>query len=192
MLSSHYFCEVFQLFCWRLGSLVSLPRFNFAPKFCWTCKNENVSVHKYILYCLLLAAAIIHIHWVTACSACSGLNLKWTLNCFVTAAKTTSAKDFLPFAIDCLTRCCLYSVTDPNLDMNDVICVELLKTSAGLGFSLDGGKASIAGDRPLLVKRIFKGTTSMQWMLSQFFFCALRRHFNCWGIFVCFGLVFFF
>lgn len=42
--------------------------------------------------------------------------------------------------------------------MNDVICVELLKTSAGLGFSLDGGKASIAGDRPLLVKRIFKGT----------------------------------
>ncbi|KAK2521214.1 hypothetical protein Q9966_013074 [Columba livia] len=46
--------------------------------------------------------------------------------------------------------------TDPNLDMNDVICVELLKTSAGLGFSLDGGKASIAGDRPLLVKRIFK------------------------------------
>ncbi|RLV98197.1 hypothetical protein DV515_00011039, partial [Chloebia gouldiae] len=40
--------------------------------------------------------------------------------------------------------------TDPNLDMNDVICVELLKTSAGLGFSLDGGKASIAGDQPLL------------------------------------------
>uniref|UniRef100_A0A8C3MMF0 Pro-interleukin-16 n=1 Tax=Geospiza parvula TaxID=87175 RepID=A0A8C3MMF0_GEOPR len=43
--------------------------------------------------------------------------------------------------------------TDPNLDMNDVICVELLKTSAGLGFSLDGGKASIAGDKPLLVKK---------------------------------------
>lgn len=56
--------------------------------------------------------------------------------------------------------------------MNDVICVELLKTSAGLGFSLDGGKASIAGDRPLLVKRVFKGTTSMQWILSQFSFCV--------------------
>ncbi|XP_074875930.1 PDZ domain-containing protein 2 isoform X3 [Buteo buteo] len=52
--------------------------------------------------------------------------------------------------------------TDPNLDMNDVICVELLKTSAGLGFSLDGGKASIAGDRPLLVKRIFKGGAAEQ------------------------------
>ncbi|NXM69358.1 PDZD2 protein, partial [Serilophus lunatus] len=52
--------------------------------------------------------------------------------------------------------------TDPNLDMNEVICVELLKTSAGLGFSLDGGKASIAGDRPLLVKRIFKGGAAEQ------------------------------
>ncbi|XP_053911024.1 PDZ domain-containing protein 2 isoform X2 [Cuculus canorus] len=52
--------------------------------------------------------------------------------------------------------------TDPNLDMDDVICVELLKTSAGLGFSLDGGKASIAGDRPLLVKRIFKGGAAEQ------------------------------
>uniref|UniRef100_A0A803Y435 PDZ domain-containing protein n=1 Tax=Meleagris gallopavo TaxID=9103 RepID=A0A803Y435_MELGA len=52
--------------------------------------------------------------------------------------------------------------TNPNLDMNDVICVELLKTSAGLGFSLDGGKASIAGDRPLLVKRIFKGGAAEQ------------------------------
>ncbi|KAJ7404600.1 PDZ domain-containing protein 2 isoform X1 [Pitangus sulphuratus] len=52
--------------------------------------------------------------------------------------------------------------TGPNLDMNDVICVELLKTSAGLGFSLDGGKASIAGDRPLLVKRIFKGGAAEQ------------------------------
>ncbi|XP_074934373.1 PDZ domain-containing protein 2 isoform X2 [Phalacrocorax aristotelis] len=52
--------------------------------------------------------------------------------------------------------------TDPNLDMNDVICIELLKTSAGLGFSLDGGKASIAGDRPLLVKRVFKGGAAEQ------------------------------
>ncbi|KAM6105609.1 LOW QUALITY PROTEIN: PDZ domain-containing protein 2 [Pterocles gutturalis] len=52
--------------------------------------------------------------------------------------------------------------TDPTLDMTDVICVELLKTSAGLGFSLDGGKASIAGDRPLLVKRIFKGGAAEQ------------------------------
>uniref|UniRef100_A0A8C5WUJ5 PDZ domain-containing protein n=1 Tax=Laticauda laticaudata TaxID=8630 RepID=A0A8C5WUJ5_LATLA len=47
-------------------------------------------------------------------------------------------------------------------DLNGAICVELLKTSAGLGFSLDGGKASISGDRPLLIKRIFKGGAAEQ------------------------------
>ncbi|XP_075788711.1 PDZ domain-containing protein 2 isoform X2 [Pelodiscus sinensis] len=53
-------------------------------------------------------------------------------------------------------------ITGPNVDFNDVIAVELWKTSAGLGFSLDGGKASISGDRPLLVKRIFKGGAAEQ------------------------------
>ncbi|XP_036382724.1 PDZ domain-containing protein 2 [Megalops cyprinoides] len=37
------------------------------------------------------------------------------------------------------------------------LSVELQKTSAGLGFSLDGGKASAQGDRPLNIKRIFRG-----------------------------------
>ncbi|KAG7282385.1 hypothetical protein CRUP_029706, partial [Coryphaenoides rupestris] len=37
------------------------------------------------------------------------------------------------------------------------LTVELHKTSAGLGFSLEGGRASAQGDRPLHVKRIFKG-----------------------------------
>ncbi|KAK2837076.1 hypothetical protein Q5P01_014288 [Channa striata] len=37
------------------------------------------------------------------------------------------------------------------------LVVELHKTSAGLGFSLEGGKSSSHGDRPLTVKRIFKG-----------------------------------
>ncbi|XP_073537467.1 PDZ domain-containing protein 2 isoform X2 [Phyllobates terribilis] len=44
-----------------------------------------------------------------------------------------------------------------GVDLQDAVCVELHKTSAGLGFSLDGGKASIYGDRPLFIKRIFKG-----------------------------------
>ncbi|MGH0160370.1 UNVERIFIED_CONTAM: hypothetical protein FKN15_039366 [Acipenser sinensis] len=43
------------------------------------------------------------------------------------------------------------------VDLGDAISVELQKTSAGLGFSLDGGKASVHGDRPLYIKRIFKG-----------------------------------
>ncbi|XP_033020692.1 PDZ domain-containing protein 2 isoform X2 [Lacerta agilis] len=52
--------------------------------------------------------------------------------------------------------------TGTNGEGGEAICVELLKTSAGLGFSLDGGKASISGDRPLLVKRIFKGGAAEQ------------------------------
>ncbi|XP_048707623.2 PDZ domain-containing protein 2 isoform X3 [Caretta caretta] len=52
--------------------------------------------------------------------------------------------------------------TGPIVDMSGVVSVELWKTSAGLGFSLDGGKASISGDRPLLVKRIFKGGAAEQ------------------------------
>ncbi|XP_058855284.1 PDZ domain-containing protein 2-like isoform X1 [Acipenser ruthenus] len=47
--------------------------------------------------------------------------------------------------------------TGPAVDLGDAISVELQKTSAGLGFSLDGGKASVHGDRPLYIKRIFKG-----------------------------------
>ena len=35
--------------------------------------------------------------------------------------------------------------------------VTLEKTSAGLGFSLEGGKGSLLGDKPLTVNRIFKG-----------------------------------
>lgn len=33
----------------------------------------------------------------------------------------------------------------------------LTKDGAGLGFSLEGGKGSISGDRPLTVKKIFVG-----------------------------------
>ncbi|XP_078251228.1 PDZ domain-containing protein 2 [Rhinoraja longicauda] len=52
--------------------------------------------------------------------------------------------------------------TGMNVDLEGAITVVLLKTSAGLGFSLDGGKASIHGDRPLHIKRIFKGGVSEQ------------------------------
>ncbi|XP_061529108.1 PDZ domain-containing protein 2 isoform X6 [Phycodurus eques] len=40
---------------------------------------------------------------------------------------------------------------------NPVLKIELHKTTAGLGFSLDGGKSSSTGDKPLTVKHIFKG-----------------------------------
>ncbi|XP_036909396.1 pro-interleukin-16 isoform X2 [Sturnira hondurensis] len=40
--------------------------------------------------------------------------------------------------------------------------VTLEKTSAGLGFSLEGGKGSLHGDKPLTINRIFKGAASGQ------------------------------
>ncbi|XP_007943283.1 pro-interleukin-16 [Orycteropus afer afer] len=43
-----------------------------------------------------------------------------------------------------------------------VCTVTLEKTSAGLGFSLEGGKGSLHGDKPLTINRIFKGTASEQ------------------------------
>ncbi|KAM6201724.1 pro-interleukin-16 isoform 2-T2 [Rhynchocyon petersi] len=43
-----------------------------------------------------------------------------------------------------------------------VCTVTLEKTSAGLGFSLEGGKGSLQGDKPLTINRIFKGTASEQ------------------------------
>ncbi|XP_029430944.1 pro-interleukin-16 isoform X2 [Rhinatrema bivittatum] len=42
------------------------------------------------------------------------------------------------------------------------ITVMLEKTSAGLGFSLEGGKGSIHGDKPLTINRIFKGALTEQ------------------------------
>ncbi|KAK2506319.1 hypothetical protein MC885_015697 [Smutsia gigantea] len=45
---------------------------------------------------------------------------------------------------------------------HDALCVEMLKTSAGLGLSLDGGKSSMSGDGPLFIKRVYKGGAAEQ------------------------------
>lgn len=37
------------------------------------------------------------------------------------------------------------------------ITVQLDKGAAGVGFTLEGGRGSIHGDRPLVINRIFKG-----------------------------------
>lgn len=127
-------------------------------------------MHFVLHSCLPFTATIEHIHfWETWWHVLVWVTELWIVLSLQQKQKPT--KHDLQFTVICVTTCCVCSFADPNLDMNDVICVELLKTSAGLGFSLDGGKASIAGDKPLLVKRIFKGTTCMQRMLSQFFFC---------------------
>ncbi|XP_049761229.1 pro-interleukin-16 isoform X3 [Elephas maximus indicus] len=48
-----------------------------------------------------------------------------------------------------------------------VCTVTLEKTSAGLGFSLEGGKGSLHGDKPLTINRIFKGAASEQSEIIQ-------------------------
>ncbi|XP_051006943.1 PDZ domain-containing protein 2 [Acomys russatus] len=52
--------------------------------------------------------------------------------------------------------------TGRNGAAHDTLCVEVLKTSAGLGLSLDGEKASVSGDGPLVIKRVYKGGAAEQ------------------------------
>ncbi|XP_054859071.1 pro-interleukin-16 [Eublepharis macularius] len=53
------------------------------------------------------------------------------------------------------------SETSTDSTSEDIIfTVTLEKTSAGLGFSLEGGKGSIHGDKPITINRLFKGVAS--------------------------------
>ncbi|XP_031675215.1 pro-interleukin-16-like isoform X2 [Oncorhynchus kisutch] len=61
------------------------------------------------------------------------------------------------------------SVSSSSTDLNptvedggDMLTVELETGGGGVGFSLDGGKGSIHGDRPLVINRIFKGGAAEQ------------------------------
>ncbi|XP_050971242.1 LOW QUALITY PROTEIN: pro-interleukin-16 [Labeo rohita] len=47
-------------------------------------------------------------------------------------------------------------------DGGEVVTVELEKNAGGVGFSLEGGKGSINGDRPLTVNRVFTGSDAEQ------------------------------
>ncbi|XP_066229950.1 PDZ domain-containing protein 2 isoform X2 [Saccopteryx leptura] len=49
-----------------------------------------------------------------------------------------------------------------SIAAHDALCVEVLKTSAGLGLSLDGGRTSMSGDGPLFIKRVYKGGAAEQ------------------------------
>lgn len=53
----------------------------------------------------------------------------------------------------CLTECCV-AVEEQGAAMS----IQLEKGAGGVGFTLDGGKGSIHGDKPLVINRIFAGT----------------------------------
>ncbi|XP_036384601.1 PDZ domain-containing protein 2-like [Megalops cyprinoides] len=59
--------------------------------------------------------------------------------------------------VQCSTDITMGTAPAVEVGPDGAMSVELQKTSAGLGFSLEGGKASAQGDRPLNVKRIFRG-----------------------------------
>lgn len=68
------------------------------------------------------------------------------------------------------------------------VTVKLMKGAAGIGFTLEGGKGSIHGDRPLVINRIFKGESAFSqrkgksprsWLLNRF--CWFSQHVDIWN-----------
>lgn len=51
---------------------------------------------------------------------------------------------------------------------NDIVQVTFERGSTGVGLSLEGGKDSPFGDKPLTIKKIFTGTFSQLSIISVF------------------------
>ncbi|XP_043933829.1 pro-interleukin-16 [Protopterus annectens] len=58
-------------------------------------------------------------------------------------------------------------ISSSTEDLSETFTVQLEKTSAGVGFSLKGGKGSIHGDKPIVINKIFKGTATEQSCVVQ-------------------------
>ncbi|XP_068552423.1 pro-interleukin-16 isoform X5 [Anas acuta] len=65
-------------------------------------------------------------------------------------------------SIDSSTSSVASDVSQDSATEDTICTVTLEKTPAGLGFSLEGGKGSIHGDKPIVINRIFKGTALEQ------------------------------
>jgi hypothetical protein len=52
-------------------------------------------------------------------------------------------------------------------DRGPALTITLTKDGAGLGFSLEGGKDSPLGDKPLTIKKIFTGKTCTFCIISE-------------------------
>ncbi|XP_052015411.1 pro-interleukin-16 isoform X2 [Apodemus sylvaticus] len=80
----------------------------------------------------------------------------------VTRRATVEATHDLNSSTDSATSASAASDISVESKEATVCTVTLEKTSAGLGFSLEGGKGSLHGDKPLTINRIFKGTEQVE------------------------------
>ncbi|KAM7423491.1 hypothetical protein PAMA_000036 [Pampus argenteus] len=64
-------------------------------------------------------------------------------------------------------RGCRSEESNPAEEQGAAVSVELEKGVGGVGFTLEGGKGSIHGDRPLVINRIFKGGAAEQSSLQM-------------------------
>ncbi|KFP49607.1 Pro-interleukin-16 [Cathartes aura] len=80
----------------------------------------------------------------------------------VVTRKAKDGEKNLNVSIDSSTSSVASDASQESATEDTICTVTLEKTPAGLGFSLEGGKGSIHGDKPIIINRIFKGTALEQ------------------------------
>ncbi|XP_071610481.1 pro-interleukin-16 isoform X3 [Heliangelus exortis] len=80
----------------------------------------------------------------------------------VVTRKTKDGEKNLNVSIDSSASSVASDLSQESAAEDTICTITLEKTPAGLGFSLEGGKGSIHGDKPIIINRIFKGTALEQ------------------------------
>ncbi|KAM6308896.1 pro-interleukin-16 [Aegotheles albertisi] len=80
----------------------------------------------------------------------------------VVTRKAKDGEKNLNISIDSSTSSVASNISQESAPEDTICTVTLEKTPAGLGFSLEGGKGSIHGDKPIIINRIFKGSVLEQ------------------------------